>query len=170
MKFKLVPEPPETAAFVRDVQAAVPLVPGSEDDCCARLMRRCGFESRDVARTWLTFLRAVDLAEETDSGFRRRRVDSDADHLRAALLAGVYGADELAAALLAADDPLTAADAFDRFADRVPEWERHRRDDWVAVWRDRVARLLGWFALLDLADRTDDGYVATDTLRSVHGQ
>ncbi|WP_435063249.1 hypothetical protein [Halobaculum sp. EA56] len=186
MKFKLVPEPPDTAAFVADAQAAVPLVPGSEDDCCARLMRRLGLRSRDVARTWLTFLRALGLAEETDEGFKRRRADPTVDRLRERLLSGVYGASDVADALLAADgdgpdggatpggghaadeaDPLSAEEAFAGFADRVPEWERYRTEDWESVWRERVRRILGWFVLLDLAAERDGGYVATGTLRTL---
>lgn len=175
MKFKLVPEPPETLDRVRDAQRAVPLVPGSEDDCCARLMRRVGFRSRDVARTWLTFLRALDLAEETPDGFTRLRADPTPEHVRERFLSGVYGATDLADALLAAageggsDGALPADDAFDRFADRVPDWERHRTDDWESVWRERVGRLLGWFVLLGLAEERADGYAATETLRRMRG-
>jgi len=64
MKFKFVPEAPADLGFVADAQRAVPLVPGREDDCCARLTRRLDLPSRDVARTWLTFLRALRLVEE----------------------------------------------------------------------------------------------------------
>ncbi|PSQ06202.1 hypothetical protein BRC97_07480 [Halobacteriales archaeon QS_6_71_20] len=169
MKFKLVPEPPEDVGFVADAQAAVPLVPGTEDDCCARLMRRVGFRSRDVARTWLTFLRAVGLAAETDDGFKRLRTEPSPDRLRDRLLSGVYGADDVADALLAADDrgtALAADAAFERFADRVPEWERYRTDDWESVWRERVDRLLGWLVLLGLAGERDGGYAATTALRA----
>ena len=168
MKFKLVPEPPARLGLVADAQAAVPLVPGSEDDCCARLMRRVGFRSRDVARTWLTFLRALELATETPEGFKRLRAEPTADYLREHLLAGVYGASDVADALLAADaeghGPLSVDDAVEGFADRVPDWERYRTTEWADVWRERVAHLLGWFVLLDLAAERDEGYVATEAL------
>ncbi|GAA0193235.1 hypothetical protein [Halobaculum roseum] len=183
MKFKLVPEAPDTVAFVADAQAAVPLVPGSEDDCCARLMRRLGLRSRDVARTWLTFLRALDLADETEDGFKRLRADPTPAYLREQFLTGVYGAGDVADALLAADaegksdpdresDPdeangLAADEAFAAFVDRVPNWERYRTDDWESVWRERVERHLAWFVLLDLAERRGDAYVATDRLRDL---
>ncbi|WP_225917783.1 hypothetical protein [Halobaculum rubrum] len=176
MKFKLVPEPPETVAFVADAQAAVPLVPGSEDDCCARLMRRLGFRSRDVARTWLTFLRALGLAEETDDGFKRLRADPTPEHLRGQFLAGVYGAGDVADALLAAGpagdsdgdaDGLTVDEAFAAFVDRVPNWERFRTSDWESVWRERVERHLRWFVLLDLAEERDGAYAATGALRNL---
>ncbi|UIP01043.1 hypothetical protein Hbl1158_06730 [Halobaculum sp. CBA1158] len=166
MKFKLVPEPPESLGLVADAHAAVPLVPGSEDDCCARLMRRVGFRSRDVARTWLTFLRAVGLAEETPDGFRRIRAEPTAEHLREHLLSGVYGASDVGDALTESES-LTADEAFAGFVDRVPEWERYRTDDWEAVWRERVEFLLGWFLLLDLAERRDGRYVATDALSAL---
>lgn len=161
MKFKLVPEAPADLALVAEVQRAVPLVPGSEDDCCARLRRRLEFPSRDVSRTWLTFLRALELAEETPSGFRRLRTDPTPEQLRTALLDRVFGAEEALAALEAADGPLSAAEAFDRFRDRVPTWEHHKHPaDWEEIWRDRHERLLDWLVLLELAERDDDGYAA----------
>src|SRR6056297_3317185 len=95
MQFKLVPEPPADLAMVADAQRAVPLVPGTEDDCCARLMRRLDFPSRDAARTWLTFLRALELADERDSGFVRRSQEPTPTHLRSAFLDRVYGAREV---------------------------------------------------------------------------
>jgi len=176
MKFKLVPEPPDAVRLVADAQAAVPLVPGPEDDCCARLMDRVGFRSRDVARTWLTFLRALGLAEETDDGFRRLRTEPTLERVRGGVLSGVYGAGDVADALIAAGGttaerdpagPLAADAAFEAFVDRVPEWERYRTDDWESVWRERVERLLGWLVVLDLAEERADGYVATDRLREL---
>ena len=167
MKFKLVPEPPADLEAVTALQAAVPLVPESEDDCCARLMRRRGLPSRDVARTWLTFLRALGLAEETPSGFRRVRATPSVDDLRRAFLDGVYGAGEVATALAAANDdaPLRVDDAFAALRDRVPTWERNRTDDWEGVWTERARRHLDWFVLLGLAERRgEDGYVPTDAL------
>jgi hypothetical protein len=159
VKFKLVPEAPGSLDLVADAQRAVPLVPGSEDDCCARLMRRVGFETRDVARTWLTFLRALELAEETPSGFKRLRTDPTPDHLRAAFRERVYGAEEALAALESADDPVSATEAFDRFRERVPEWEHHKNPrTWEQVWAERHERLLDWLVLLDLAERTSEGY------------
>lgn len=159
MKFKLVPEPPSTLDFVADAQRAVPLVPGSEDDCCARLMRRLDFESRDVARTWLTFLRAVELADETDDGsFVRRRTDPTEAHLRDAFHRRVYGASDVVALL--DDDPKTVAEVFEGFEDRVPVWEHHRAaENWRDVWTERVGRLLDWAVLLGFAVRRDGGYV-----------
>ncbi|SHH54156.1 hypothetical protein [Halobaculum gomorrense] len=176
MKFKLVPAAPDTVAFVADAQAAVPLVPGSEDDCCARLMRRLGFRSRDVARTWLTFLRALDLATETDDGFKRLRGDPTPAYLREHVLSGVYGATDVADALLAADAEggsggaaagLTADEVFAAFVDLVPDWERFRTSDWESVWRERVGRHLAWFVLLDLAAERDGTYAATGALREL---
>ncbi|WP_327052963.1 hypothetical protein [Halomicrococcus gelatinilyticus] len=158
MKFKLVPEPPADLSFVADAQRAVPLVPGTEDDCCRRLMDRVGFESRDVARTWLTFLRALELAEETDSGFARIRRDPDREALAAAFRERVYGADRLLDRL-ATDGPLTADEAFEAFRESIPTWERHKDPSRVEdVWRERVANLLEWAVLLDLAERTAEGY------------
>lgn len=161
MKFKLVPEPPADLSFVADAQRAVPLVPGTEDDCCRRLMDRVGFESRDVARTWLTFLRALELAEETESGFARTRRDPARDTLAVAFRERVYGADRLLDRLATAG-PLSADEAFEAFRESIPTWERHKDPSRVEdVWRERVANLLAWAVLLDLAERTDEGYRRT---------
>ena len=158
MRFKLLPEPPASLDLVKEAQRAVPLVPGSEDDCCARLMRQVGFPARDVSRTWLTFLRALELARETDAGFVREQTDPTPDHLRDAFQRRVYGAHEVLASL--DDDPRTVAEVFAAFEERVPEWETHRAaEDWRDVWRERVERILGWAVLLDLAAERDDGYV-----------
>ncbi|MFB6129649.1 MAG: hypothetical protein ABEJ28_02385 [Salinigranum sp.] len=169
MRFKPVPDPPDapdpSAALdtVAAAQRAVPLVPGTQADCCGRLLRRCDFESRDVARTWLTFLRALELVEETDRGFRRLRVDPTLDRLRAAFGDRVFGAREVLDALAAAGDPLTLDDAFARVAARVPAWERHRNPRrWEGLWRDRTEAILGWLVSLGLAEEVDGGYVAID--------
>ena len=156
MKLKPVPEPPAEFAFVERAQRAVPLVPGDEDDCCARLLRRLDLPSRDVARTWLTFLRALELAAETPSGFRRTDVEPTVDGCRAALLDRVFAAAAVRDALDAAE-PRTADDVFAAVRETVPGWERHKHASrWESVWRDRTADLLGWLALLSAADRVDD--------------
>lgn len=164
MKFKLVPPAPRDLAFVAEAQRAVPLVPGSEDDCCGRLLRRLDLPSRDVARTWLTFLRALELAEETPSGFRRLRVDPTEDHLRDAFRRRVFGAEDVLATLEATDGPLTVDDAFGAFRDRVPVWEHHKNPHkWDAIWSERVGDILDWLVVLQLAEQTDEGYVAATT-------
>ena len=161
-------DPGTVVDYVAEVQGAVPLVPGSEDDCCARLVRRLGYERRDVSRTWLTFLRGLDLAVETDEGFRRTRTEPSLDGLRAGLLDGVVGAREIAERAVGGDtdDSAAAAEtaertaggattveaAFDAVEPLVPRWERTRTDDWEEVWRERVVRLCDWLAALGLLD------------------
>ena len=162
MRLKPLPEPPETLDSVRKAQRALPLVPGSENDCCARLMRRRGFPSRDVARTWLTFLRALELAAETDSGFKRTDRDPTVEHLRESFLGRVFGAEEALAALEERETALSAEAAFTELRGMVPGWERHKQRGWEDVWADRVGDLLEWLALLDLAKRTDAGYVVAE--------
>lgn len=162
--------PARVVDYVGDVQAAVPLVPGSETDCCARLGRRLDFPSRDVSRTWLTFLRGLDLARETDGEFRRTRREPTVSGVRAELLGGVLGAREIAASV--AGGPTTLKDAFAAVEPLVPRWERTRTDEWEQVWRDRAARLCDWLAVLGLAapEAGDAGradelvYTATATL------
>ncbi|MCU4974826.1 hypothetical protein OB955_19075 [Halobacteria archaeon AArc-m2/3/4] len=159
MQFKLVPTAPDDLAYVETVQRAVPLVPGSEDDCCARIMRRTEIAPRDEARTWLTFLRALELAEEGASGFTRTRRDPEPEHLRDAFCDRLYGVDRLLEILAEADGPLSSKAVFDRFRDDVPAYEQYRWSDRLEeVWSERVERLLEWAVLLDLVDRDEDGY------------
>lgn len=159
MRFKLVPEAPEDLARVREIQAAVPLVPGNEDDCCARIMDRTGVGPRDEARTWLTFLRALGLAREGPAGFSRVREEPDADRLREAFRGRCYGADVVLEILEDADRPLESEEVYDRFREEIPAYEQHRWSNRLdEVWGERVERLLGWARLFDLAERTaEDG-------------
>ena len=159
-RFKPVPDAPDSLDGLAAVRRAVPLVPETEDDCCARLVRRCDLPDRDAARTWLTFLRALELAEETaDGSYRRRRVDPDPAALRDAFRDRVFGARELLDALGSAD-AIDADAAFAALRERVPRWERHRSASWEDDWRDRTGRLLEWAALLGLAETRGGGYVA----------
>ena len=112
MRLKPLPEPPDSLEDVAAAQRAVPLVPGSEDDCCARLMRRREFPSRDVARTWLTFLRALELAEETPSGFKRTDREPTLENVRESFVERVFGAEEALTALQNRDTPLPTDDAY----------------------------------------------------------
>ncbi|MFB6353186.1 MAG: hypothetical protein ABEJ92_03785 [Halobacteriales archaeon] len=159
MKRKPLPAPPDDLAALREAHAAVPLVPGSEADCCARLQRRLDLPSRDVAGTWLAFLEGLGLVEAGTAGYTRVRVRPDRAALAERFLAGVYGARAALDALAGADGPLDADGVAARTADRVTGWERRRHGrEWRAVWRDRTVDLLGWLALLDLAERADGGY------------
>jgi len=157
MRLKPVPPAPDDREVLREARRAVPLVPGSENDCCARIGRRLDLPGRDDARTWLTFLRALGLAEETSRGYARTRDDLEWDAVRAAFLDGVYAAREVVDAVAAADGPLAPEGAFERVADAVPRWERDRDPAWQETWRERVARLLAWGALLGLLGETDGG-------------
>lgn len=157
MKFKIVPAP-RSRGFVGEAQQALPLVPGSENDCCARLVDRTDLDARDEAREWITFLRALGLAEETESGYRRLRRDPAPDDLAAAFRERIFGAEAVLAVLDAADEPLDAEAVYERFREEVPNWERYRRADWDEEWRERVDRLLGWTVVFDLAERVDGAY------------
>jgi hypothetical protein len=154
VRFKPVPPAPEAFGYVARVQRAVPLVPGTEDDCCARLVDRLDLPDRDAARTWLTFLRALELAEETPSGYRRTDAAPTVEGCREAFLNRVFAADAVHEAL-ATEGPLTADAAFEAVRERVPTWERHHDREWTAVWRERVGHLLDWLVLLEAAERVD---------------
>ncbi len=157
MRLKPIPEAPNDLEVVERAQRAVPLVPGSEDDCCARLLRRIDLESRDEARTWLTFLRTLGLVEKGTNGFTRTRTDVERDPLASAFRERVFGAREVLDAMAAADGPLAPDGAFEAVEPAIPEWERNK-NAWQRTWRERARRLLAWTALLGLAERVDGGY------------
>ena len=158
MQFKLVPEAPDSLAYVETVQQAVPLVPGTEDDCCARIMRRTDIGPRDEARTWLTFLRAIELAQEGSAGYHRVRTDPDPAAMREAFQERVYGVDRVLELL--DDEPQTADEVFEDFREDIPEYERNKHHTRLRdVWGERVRRILEWGVLFDLLERTPDGYV-----------
>jgi hypothetical protein len=161
VRFKRVPDPPRDIGRLDRARRAVPLVPDPEADCCARLRERLDLPDRDAARAWLTFLRALELVERTDRGYRRVRPAPGDGAVREAFEERVYGAREALDAV-AADGPLTASEAFDRLRDRVPAWERARSPDWAASWRERTRRLLDWAALLGLVERRDGTYAAVE--------
>ncbi|MEF8757188.1 MAG: hypothetical protein V5A33_03015 [Halobacteriales archaeon] len=166
MQFKPVPTPPDSLAFVEEARSTVPLVAKSEDDCCGRLMNRTTVDDRDDARTWLTFLRALDLVAEHETGYARTRAEFDRESVAAAFEARVFAADAVLEALREADEPLDAPGVFDRIEDVVPRWERDRDPYWRDTWRGRVADLLDWAVLLGLAERTKRGYRAASADRS----
>jgi hypothetical protein len=158
MRLKPVPPVPEDLDRLWTARKAVPLVPGSEDDCCARLQRRMDLPGRDQARTWLTFLRALGLAEETAQGFARTREDVDTEALADRFREGVFAAREVLDALDAADEPLDVDAVFERVESVVPNWERHKDPAWEDTWRERVARILAWAVLLGLVEEADGEY------------
>lgn len=163
MRFKVVPEP-RPPAFLERARLAMPLVPGDEDDCCARLMAETDIAARDAAREWITFLRALGLVAEADGGYYRTREDVDDATLARRFRERIHPAAEVLDALAdagagaEAGTPLDADAVFERVVDEVPQWERARRSDWEAVWRERVGRILEWAVAFDLAARADGGY------------
>ena len=158
MQYKVVPPPPDSLDDLETARRAVPLVPRSETDCCARVMDRAGVPARDEAKEWLTFMRALGLVDEAERGYHRTRESLDPDRLARAFRERVYGADDLLS-VLAPDEPVSLEEAFERFVDSVPDWERQRHADWRTVWRERVGRLLDWAVLFGLAGRDEGGYV-----------
>ncbi|AGB30780.1 hypothetical protein C488_03560 [Natrinema pellirubrum DSM 15624] len=182
MRFKPVPEPPADVETLETVYRALPTRVDDIDDCCAHLVEETPIEDREKAATWLTFLRALELAVEESGSFRRLETDSsggaadlaalDRDRLGRAFRARVDGADAVCAALEAAvergstspgsqirqdaDEALTVSEVIDTLGDdRAAEGRRSRRN---RVDPERVERLLEWAVLLGLAERADDGY------------
>jgi len=178
MRLKPVPEPPDSLEELRAFQRAVPLVPGSTDDCCARLRDRRGLPDRQTANDWLAFLRALGLVRETPRGFVRTDAEPTPERVRERLREGVLLVPDALSALRDASpaDPLTAEGLFAATRESVPRHDRARDPNWEATWRERADRLLRWLALVDLAEpvegaEADDpgaaggrpvGYVARD--------
>lgn len=157
MSYKPVPEVRSLPAL-RDVQAALPLVPGSVDDCCRRLQERAGVPSRDSAQQWLPFLVALGLASERDGNYYRRRTDPDQRALAEAFQANVLAVPAVLDAIAA--EPRSPGEAFEATRGLVPAWERNRNPDWESVWEARTERLLDWAVVLGLAEERDGRYVA----------
>lgn len=155
MRYKVVP-PVRSTAFLREAAAALPLVPGSVEDCCSRVRDETAVQSRDEARAYVTFSQALGLVAETDRGFHRVRGGPDDSDLAEAFRERVFGAREVLATL--EDGPLTTDEAFSALCDEIPRWERDRHDDWGAEWRERTTRLLDWAVELGLAERDGDRY------------
>lgn len=160
VRYKVAPEPRDLD-FLEDAQRAVPLVPETVDDCCARLMDRTAVSSRDDAREYLTFLEALELVTETPRGYERERVGPELATLADAFERRVFGASELLDALAEAES-LTVDEAFHRLREHVPRWERERRADWEREWRERTEWLLEWVVVFGLATRDGEGYRLAD--------
>lgn len=155
MRYKVVP-PVRSTDFLREAAAALPLVPGSVEDCCTRVRDETAVQSRDEARAYVTFLQALGLVAETDRGFHRIRAEPDDDALAEAFRERVFGAREVLDAL--EGGPRTAEAVFAELSEDVPRWERDRHEDWNAEWRERTTRLLDWAVELGLAERDGDRY------------
>jgi len=155
MRYKVVPEPRDLGAL-RAIRDAVPLVLGTEEDCCSRIVTRTPVAGRDSAREWLTFLQALGLVAEPDRGFHRTRDDPDREALGERFLDAVFGAREVRE-VLAEEGPASPGDVFAALREEVPRWERHRRSDWEGDWRERTTRLLDWGVVFGAFEETDDG-------------
>lgn len=156
MRFKIVP-PARDREFLLSVRDALPLVPGSEDDCCRRIRDRTAVASRAAAREWLTFCLALGLAAESERGYRRVRDEPTVDQLAERLVEQVFPTRELLATL-EAEGPLGPDAAFAALRDEIPRWERSRSTDWAAEWRERLGHLLAWCVAVDLATHHAAGY------------
>jgi hypothetical protein len=147
-------------AALRAVHGALPLVPEDVTDCCGRVVDRTDISTRDDAREWITFLRALGVAEETDRGYRRLGTDGTdvtAAAVRDPFAERVFGVAELLDALDGAGS-LTVPAGYEALRPAIPDWERDRHQDWEGVWTDRTERLLDWCVVFGLAAREGDGY------------
>ena len=149
MRFKPVPEPPESLAELESARKSVPPEPDPDADCCALVREELDLPRRDQAADWLTFMRALGLVEERAGVYVRTGRNADREQVAEAFRERVYGAQEVLDVLESAE-PLEA----DAIADRV----RVRGID-----PQHVERVLGWAVLLGLAEREGDRYRSTRT-------
>lgn len=157
MRSKVVP-PVREVVYLYEAAEAIPLVPGSVEDCCIRLRDRTDLASRDEARELLTFLEALGLVAEAERGFHRVREPPSKTALAEAFETEVFAVRESRGAVANAEGPLTAEAVFDQIRETVPRWERNHHPDWEAVWLARVERLLEWSVAFDILDETGEGY------------
>lgn len=154
MRYKTIPEP-RSVEFLFAARDAVPLVPGSVEDCCTRIRDTTALASRDAAREVLTFLQALELVAETERGFHRRREERDRTDLADSFRDRVFGVRETLDALSEADGALEPDDAFEAVRPAVPTWERARHTDWESEWNERVERLLAWAVTFGIVEATE---------------
>ncbi|MFC3477124.1 hypothetical protein [Halobacterium litoreum] len=161
MQRKPVPPAPASLDALWRVRDAVPLVPKPEDDCCRRVVDRTDVPDRGTASSYLVFLSALGLATEEGGSYARTQSDPDTDALAAAFRENVFLVAETLDAL-DAEGPRTSEDVFEAVRERVPRWERAKRENWPAFWTERVERRLDWAVLFGLAAETEGGYVRAD--------
>jgi hypothetical protein len=153
MRYKPVPEPRSLEA-VEEIRAALPLVPESTDDCCARLQERSAVTDRDSAREWLPFLVALGFAGEREGSYYRQRSGPDREEMAENFRERVYGVRETLEAI-GASDGTTVTEALETTTGVVPQWERNRKPDWETAWRERTERVLEWGVILGLLTEND---------------
>lgn len=163
MQFKPVPEPLDDLEALEYVVRTVPAHPAEVDDCCAHLVTETDLETRDEAATWLTFLRALELVEETGAGYRRRSPEGglEIDRLRQGFRERVSGADAVLEVLDAGDRPLAGDEVARRAAGQTDHGRvsrRQHRSSTTDSGAERVERLLDWAVLFDRLERVDDRY------------
>ncbi|ELY76737.1 hypothetical protein [Natrinema pallidum] len=167
MQFKPVPEPPADRTLLATVRRALPATAGDVDDCCQRLVDETPLETREAAATWLTFLRALEIASEDPAGFRRRDAgsgtpdDHDREELGRAFRDRVYGAEPVLTVLERADGPRTVEEVVDAVGEQRRADGRTRPSRATEHRRERIERLLGWAVVFDLAERDGAGYRST---------
>ena len=149
MRFKPVPEPPESLDEVEAARRAVPPEPDPDADCCALVRAELDLPRRDQAADWLTFMRALGLVEERSEVYVRTDEDTDREQVADVFRQRVYGAREVL-------DVLESAEPLD--IDAIVNRVQVRGID-----RQHVERLVRWAVLLGLAGREDDWYRSTRT-------
>jgi hypothetical protein len=154
-RYKVAP-PARSLDSLTTARAAIPLVPDTESDCCGAIQRATDVADREQARSYLTFLRALGLVDETERGYYRTREDLDREALAVAFRERVFLVEELLDAV--ATEPRSAESAFEAVREEIPNWERQRDPEWEQHWRARVEHLLAWAVLFDCLAVEDGQY------------
>ncbi|MFB6253504.1 MAG: hypothetical protein ABEI06_02725 [Halobacteriaceae archaeon] len=152
MKFKPIPQPPDQISTLKEAQQSIPMVPSTETNCCSRLVSVLNLSEKDVARTWLTFLRALKLVQKSNTGYTRTTHSPLSDSTRWAFITRVIGVQKMLAILWRVQDPVREEQLFSEWVDIVPEWERQKSAHWQQTWRQRLRRIVRWATLFDLID------------------
>ncbi len=144
MRLKAVPPPPPSLDSLADITEAAPLVPEPRETFRSSLATRVEWISARESEAWLSLALALGLLREGESGIYRPGEAVAEGTVRERFVEGIYGVEEVLAALRA-DGPLTSTALADRVP--IPPWERRRHADPEAVHRERIERLLGWLSL-----------------------
>lgn len=153
MRYRLVP--PAGMERLRTVRRAVPTDSATVEDCCAHLIGETPVCSRECAREWLVFLRALDLVATDGDGYYRTDTPIDNDAMATRFESSVFGVREVTAVLGDAEDALSVTDVFGRVQEELPQ-----RNNRVASQEGEMyfERLLAWGVVLGLFARTDGRY------------
>lgn len=156
VRYTLVPRA-RSWEFLDHVHGTVPETPEEIEDCCGHVHEHTAVASREHAREWLVFLRALDCAQKGPAGYYRIGKPDRPEAIAEAFETNLFGVRELLTILSDASNPLTA----DAFCERLDASERGRLVSAVGTVEsacESVERRLQWADLFELVSRRNDRY------------